>query len=358
MKKIKVLEIVPNMQQGGLENLVMNILRNIDRSKYEVHFLYHYTSEYYFDNEILNLGGVIHKCSFREDNNIIKYIKFLKEFFQSNSFDIVHSHMLSTSRFTLKYAKKNGCKILINHSHNTTTEKSIKGLLKKIMIKRASKYANVFLACSMESGYFAYENDKFIVVDNCIDLQRFEFSKVKRARVRKELNVCDSENLFGTIGRLNVQKNHKFLLEAFSNTDTNNKLLIIGYGELKKDIIDKISELKINDRVILIENIGNPEDYYCAMDCFVLPSLFEGFPLTSVEAQANLLPCVFSNTITPKVLLNDESIFLDIDKTSEWTKYFNSFNKNRATEINENIKKYGVENLIKKIEYIYEGNLL
>lgn len=358
MKKIKVLEIVPNMQQGGLENLIMNILRNIDKEKYEIHFLYHYTLNYFFDDEIINLGGVIHKCSFREDNNIVKYIKFLKKFFRENKFDVVHSHMLSTSRLTLKYAKKYSTKILINHAHNSTTEKSLKGFIKKIMISIASKYANVYLACSEEAGIFAYPNNKYTIINNCIDLDKYKFSSKSRKEIRKKLNIAENDIVFGNIGRLNIQKNQLFLIDVFSKVKLSNaKLLIIGSGELKDDIQKKIKKLKITEKVILLENVKT-EKYYSIMDCFVLPSKFEGFPLTVVEAQANGCPCVFSKSITTKAKLNDNVIFVNADSESDWIKVFDNFNIKRTNKISTTLNNYDIKNLIKIIESIYTGEIL
>jgi glycosyltransferase involved in cell wall biosynthesis len=353
MEKIKVLEIVPNMQQGGLENLIMNILRNIDKEKYEVHFLYHYTSEYFFDREIGNLGGIIHKCSFREDKNLFKYVKFLNEFFNKNSFDVVHSHMLSTSFFTLKYARKYGCKVLINHAHNSTTEKTLKGIIKRIMISKASKYANVYLACSKEAGEFAYPNKNYIIINNCIDLEKFKYSEENRIKIRKKLNIKDSDIVFGNIGRLNIQKNQIFLIEAFSKIKLSNaKLMIIGFGELKEEIEKKINELNIKNKVILLENVQT-ELYYSAMDCFVLTSKFEGFPLTAVEAQANGCPCIFSSNITDKVKINPNVQFLNIDNVEEWTNKFNDFYDERISNISNSLREYDINNLMKIINKIY-----
>lgn len=353
MNKIKILEIVPNMQQGGLENLIMNIIRNLDMQKYEIHFLYHYTGNYYFDEEIQKIGCTIHKCSFREDKNIFKYIKFLKGFFKENHFDVVHSHMLSTSRLTLKYAKQNGCKVLINHSHNSKTEKSLKGVMKRFMILNASKYANEFLACSEEAGRFAYGNRKFTVVKNGIDLKKFSFSAENRKKIRKELNISEKDIIFGNVGRLNVQKNQSFLIECFAKIKNSNaKLMIIGFGELKEEIASKINEMNINEKVIMLENVKS-EYYYSAMDCFVLPSIFEGFPLTAVEAQANGCPCAFSNKITKDVKLNNNVKFLDIDKDDEWTKFFNNFNMKREKCYSEKLLDYDTGKLINVIEKIY-----
>lgn len=352
MEKIKVLQIVPNMQQGGLENLIMNILRNVDKNKFEFHFLYHYTSKYYFDNEIENLGGIIHKCSFREDNNIFKYIKFLKKFFKEYKFDVVHSHMLSTSFFTLKYAKKNGCKKLINHAHNSTTEKSLKGLLKRSMIRIASKNANIFLACSKEAGNFAYNNDDFIIINNCIDIDKFKFSIENRTEIRKELKIKDDEILIGNIGRLNVQKNQKFLIEAFSKTKRNDiKLVIIGDGELKKEIVEEIEKFKMAERIILISNVDTAQ-YYSAFDCFILCSVFEGFPLTAVEAQANGCYSIFSNVITNDVKLNNNIIFLNND-ILEWVNKFEELVLNERVPISEKVIEFDIKNLVKKITNIY-----
>ena len=354
--KIKILEIVPNMQQGGLENLVMNILRYIDKEKFEIHFLYHYDGDYFFDDEIRNLGGIIHKCNIRNDNNLFKYLKYLNELFKNNQFDVVHSHMMSTSMFTMYYAKKFGVKIRINHAHNTTTEKSFKGFIKLLMIKLASKNANRFFACSDKTAKFAFKGKEYTVIDNCIEQDKFKYSDKKRKEIRDELKIADNEILFGNVGRMNVQKNQIFLIEAFAMSERKDcKLLIIGSGELENDINEKIREYDLQGKVIIRKNIGNIGDYYSAMDYFLLPSLFEGFPLTAIEAQTNGLPCVFSDKIDREVSFSNNNYYLSILEKKYWINMFKNIDRKRKYVDENKLKKYDVLNLKKIIEENYKG---
>lgn len=134
---IRVLHIVPNMQAGGLETLIMNIYRNIDRTKVQFDFLVHYTGNYFYDDEIRSLGGRIYKLSVRDDNNFIKYLKDLDAFFKKHpEYKIVHGHMESLGQFYFKAAKKNGVPVRVAHSHNSATENTIKGKIKGLLLKR------------------------------------------------------------------------------------------------------------------------------------------------------------------------------------------------------------------------------
>ena len=75
MDQIRVLQVVPNMHRAGLETLIMNIYRNIDREKIQFDFLVHYNQRFDYDDEIEQLGGKIYRLSVREDNNFFKYLK-------------------------------------------------------------------------------------------------------------------------------------------------------------------------------------------------------------------------------------------------------------------------------------------
>ena len=134
---IRVLHIVPNMQAGGLETLIMNIYRNIDRTKVQFDFLVHYTGNYFYDDEIRSLGGRIYKLSVRDDNNFIKYLKDLDAFFKKHpEYKIVHGHMESLGQFYFKAAKKDGVPVRVAHSHNSATENTFKGKIKGLLLKR------------------------------------------------------------------------------------------------------------------------------------------------------------------------------------------------------------------------------
>lgn len=365
-KPIRILQIVPNMQAGGLESLIMNLYRHIDRNKVQFDFLVHYKDRKFFDDEIESLGGKIYRFSLRDDNNIFKYKRELNKFFkQHKEYKVIHCHMSSIGTTVFKIAKKHNINVRIAHSHNSSTDKTLKGRIKRLLMLPLKKYSTVNFACSNDAGKFLFGNKPFTFFENAINIERFKFNQNKRDEYRKLLNIEDKCFVIGCDARFNIQKNHIFLLKVFKQLMQSNnvKLLLIGKGEREDEIRKFITENSLQNNVIILQNIKNIEDYYCAMDCFVLPSLYEGLPLVAIQAQASGLPCYFSDKITTQTNLSGEINFLPIDNDTEFAgsikltkskdrlkNYENIYNSNfniikKAKEIeNFYLLKYGDDN--------------
>lgn len=347
MEPIRVLQVVPNMHAAGLETLIMNMYRNIDREKIQFDFLVHYEQRNFYDDEIESLGGKIYRLSFREDKNIIKYLKDLDSFFSEHSeYKIIHGHMESTACFYLKVAKKYNVPIRILHSHNTSTEKNLKGSIKRQLLKLSTRNANKYFACSVAAGKFLYGNKKFEIINNAVDAERFSFDLEERKIIRKELNI-DDYFVFGHVGRFNTQKNHKFLLQVFSEflkTKPNSRLLLVGEGELENEIKTEINELGIVDHVLLLGVRKDVNRIYQALDIFLLPSLFEGLPVVGIESQASGTISVVSDTITDELKVTDLVSFLPLEKGAEyWAQHIINYSDYSKKDVSKQIKNSGYE---------------
>ena len=311
---IKILQIVPNMHAAGLETLIMNIYRNIDREKVQFDFLTHYKGIYFFDEEIQKLGGHIYRLSFREDRKLFKYITDLNNFFaHHNDYDIVHCHMASTSIFTLGMAKKYGVPVRILHSHNTSTEKTLKGKIKHLLLHKSTKYANYYFACGNAAGKYLYKDKEFTVINNAIDLDKFKYATPHNSG----LNDLKGKFVVGHIGRFSTQKNHSFLIEIFEEFHKQNNdtvLLMIGEGELEQKIKDCVEKKELEDSVFFLGVRNDVERLYKLFDVFVLPSLFEGLPVVGIESQAAGIRTILSDKITEEVNLTNYVSYLPIDQ--------------------------------------------
>lgn len=359
MEPIRILHIVPNMQQGGIENFLMNIYRNIDRNKIQFDFLVHYQKKFTFDDEIERLGGKIYRCSFREDNNFLKYYKDLNRFFKEHTeYKIVHAHMASLAYIYLGLAKKYGINIRIIHSHGTSHLKNLKGYAKYFLFKLADINANIRWSCSTEAGKYLFRKKKFEVIPNAIDMERFKYNEEIRNDKRKEMGLED-KFVIGNIGRFNLQKNHEFIIDVFYELQKENKnavLMLIGTGELEEKIKQKVSNLKIEDKVLFMGNINNVEEMYQVMDIFIMPSLFEGLPVTGVEAQVSGLYCLFADTITREVQISNNCKFIPLQESKQiWKKEIISNNSNNREQSYENIKEsiFNIKKLSKELEKKY-----
>ena len=361
MKK-KVLIVVNNMNMGGIENFLMNVVRNINLEKIEISFLYCEIIDTYFDDEIKELGFRITKICSRS-SGIFKHLRELKMFFKNNKFDVVHINYGTSLCFTAaRAAKKSGVKNVIVHSHNSSSKKAVLHKLCKPLI---SIYANKYLACSKEAANWMFtkkinNSNKVIIVKNAIDTIKYKFDEVSREKIRREFNIDNSKMIIGHIGRFNAQKNHDFLIQIFNEyvkINNNSMLLLLGNGELKVDIENKVKKLKIQDKVIFGGIRGDIPEVLSAMDCFIMPSFFEGLPLTLVEAQANGLKCLVSDCITQEINITDAVEYYSLNNTArEWAEKVNCSEKFRG-EYNEKVKSSGfdINEELKIIEEIYCG---
>lgn len=340
MKPIRILQVVPNMHAAGLETLIMNLYRNIDRTKIQFDFLVHYTERCFYDDEIEALGGHIYRLSLREDGNLVKYIKDLKKFFSKHQYMIVHGHMASTACFYLKYAKKYNVPIRILHSHNTSTERNLKGKIKKQMLKISTLYANEYFACGNDAGKFLYGNNKFEIIHNAIDLNKFKYDDKTRNSARKKYNLHD-DFVIGHIGRFNSQKNHKFIIEIFEkyhNLHLKSKLVLIGEGELEKEIKQIVKDKGLEQCVLFLGVLKDTNSIYNMLDAFVLPSLFEGLPVVGVEAQAAGCNIIMSDKITKEVKVTNYVKYLPIDTSDsidKWVTELENISMNKEKKKND-----------------------
>ncbi|AFA48117.1 glycosyltransferase [Acetobacterium woodii] len=325
MEKIRILQIVPDMRSGGVENFIMNVYRNIDRNEIQFDFIEHYSKESFFDKDIENLGGKIYRIPFRDDNKLSKYVRDLSRFYKEHKeYQVVHCHWNGMGFIHFLVAKFNGVKIRIGHSHNSTAGVGKKGAIKKLFIIPYKYVCNIRFACSNESGKFLYGKKDFKFIPNGIDIDRFQYNSFKREEIRSKYGIGEHSLVIGNVGRLNVQKNQKFLIDVFEKVrrvNENSFLLIMGSGELFDELNDYIKGEDLSDYVIFAGVHPNVEDFYSAMDVFCLPSLFEGLPLTAVESQASGLMTVLSDNISRQVEVTKNVIYLSNKNSDTWVDY-------------------------------------
>ena len=308
VKPVRILQIVPNMDVGGLETLLMNLYRNIDREQVQFDFLVHYQRRCFFDDEIERLGGRIYRFSVREDNRVFNYIRQLSAFFKEHKeIQIVHGHMASLAFIYLFVAKVNGVPARIIHSHNDATEKTIKGLTKFLLSRFARCFATSGFACSQAAGEFLFGHSKFTLLKNGIDPEKFRFDDQVRQELRKSLGVED-QFVVGHVGRFCAQKNHSFLIDIFDEIQKqipNAVLLLVGQGELEGPIHQKVVQLGLEEKVRFLGVRSDVNQLFQAIDAFVFPSLFEGLGIVAIESQAAGLMTFVSDQIPPEVNVTD-----------------------------------------------------
>lgn len=319
---IRILHVLGIMNRGGAESFVMNLYRTIDRTKVQFDFVVHTNEEGAFDHEITSLGGHIYRVPKFNVKNIFTYQKAWDDLLKMLPHKIIHCHIRSTASIILKQAKKNNY-ITIAHSHSTSSGSGIQGMVKNALQSKINKYADYRFACGKEAGEWLFKGADFTVLENGIDLEKYLFNQSVRKMMRTELQV-DQSFVIGHVARFSEVKNHKFLIDIFSSIKKKNnkaKLLLIGTGDLEDSIKEKVKSLDLESSVLFLGARDDVNHLLQAMDCFVFPSLFEGLPVSLVEAQTASLSVFASNTISAEAKLTNLVHFMSLnDSPDEWAK--------------------------------------
>ena len=335
---IRVLHSVYGMNRGGIETFLMNVYRNIDRTKVQFDFLVHTDKKCNFDDEIAALGGNIFHIPARNEG-VLKNRKALDEFFEAHlEYRILHQHASSLSYVEpLKAAKRCKVSTRIIHAHSTQAGGSfLHNYVHRWNRLFLKSYATSCFACSDLAGKWMYgkkqyEAGTFKIINNGIPTNKFVFNEAKRNKVRSDLGV-EGKFVLGHVGRFFYPKNHEFLIDIFQaayEKEPNSVLLLVGEGELREQIEQKIASLNLKRSVILTGIRDDISDLLQAMDIFIFPSHYEGLPVTLVEAQATGLPCLVSDNITKQVKLTNNIEYIDLlCPISKWVDRIFAINAN------------------------------
>lgn len=363
MKIIKVAQVIGKWVGAGAENVVLNYYKFIDKSKFKFDFICESDSTNIPFETINKLGGKVILVSPYE--NTSKYINDLTEVFKKGKYDIVHSHTNALSYLSLKAAKKAKIGVRIAHSHNSSIKLEQGQLLKNIYKILLKQNATHYFACNEVSGKFLfgekdYNSGKVFVISNAIEVDKFKYNKKSRIKKRKEMDIEQDELVLGHVGRFVSQKNHEFILDLFKSIhdkEPNTKLLLCGQGPLMTEIRDKAYGMGIYDDIKFLGQVNDIEKYYQAMDVFVLPSFYEGYPLTLVEAQAAGLVCVASTDVGEGSILLDSTSLISLSSPIRiWKKQILDSLKDFKRVDTSNIikeKGYDIEVEVKKLEDKY-----
>ena len=304
---IRILQVVTHMNRGGLETMLMNYYRNMDRSQIQFDFLTHRPYEGDYGEEIRQMGGRLYHLPTLNPFSI-SYHRALGRFFDAHpEYRIIHVHQDCLSGVILRVAKQHGVKIRIAHSHNANQLKDAKYPIKLVYRHLIPKYATHLMACGEGAGKWMFCGAPFEVLNNAIRARDYSFSAERRREQREKWQIGDGELLVGHVGSFTIPKNHPFLLEIFSQIQKTRpaRLMIVGDGSQRPAIEEAIRRLNLQDKVILTGLRSDVADLMQAMDVFVFPSLYEGLPVTLVEAQASGLPCLISDKVPIECRMTD-----------------------------------------------------
>ncbi len=297
---IRVAQVMGKMLGGGVESVVMNYYRHIDRSKVQFDFLVDADSTRVPEEEIKALGGRVFRIP--PYQHPLRYRKELVRLFHEEHWPIVHSHINTLSVFPLSAAKKAGVPVRIAHSHSTMGKGELaKNLMKLALRPLSNLYPTERLACSEYAGKWLFgRNADFTVIPNAIELEKFRFDPVIRQETRRELGIADDMFLVGHVGRFMPQKNQAFLVDVLAELlpqKPDTMLAFVGDGPDRPDVQQHAQALGIGDHILFLGQRTDVSHLYQAFDAFCLPSRYEGLGMVAIEAQVAGCPCVLSDQV-------------------------------------------------------------
>jgi len=342
---IRVLQVVGLMNPGGIETLIMNLYRNIDRNKVQFDFLTHKGLDGIFDDEIRRLGGRIYKMPQIRNGNktyyfrLFIYIYALKEFFREHKeYHVIHGHMTNTAAIYMPIAKKFGnVTCCIAHSHLTQARPGMAGKVTDFLHRLVPSVATDYFACSEMAAHWIFseediQNGHVTIMKNGVNVEKFCYRPDISAMVRAELGI-EGKLIIGNVARFKKEKNHIFLIDIFQALHKiipDSLLVIVGEGELMQEVKERVKRLGLEDVVMFLGVRQDVDRLMQAMDVFLLPSLYEGLPVVGIEAQASGLPVFTSTEVTIEMDITGHVKFLSLElSASQW-----------ATEILKCIKTY------------------
>lgn len=308
-KPIRILEIVNVMDRAGLETMLMNHYRHIDRDLIQLDFLTHRPCEGAYDKEIQELGGRVFRAPRLYPQNCLAYRRYMRSFFAEHEYPVVHSHIDAMSAFPLAMARSCRVTVRVAHSHNDSVDRDVKFPIKEVARKRLPDIATHYWACSESAGVFLFgakNRHKLHIVKNAIDLSGFAFDPIARVSARSDLGVTDGQIVIGHVGRFSAVKNQAFLVDVLAeavNRGEDVVLVLVGDGELRGKVEQKVASAGISSRVRFLGLRDDVSRFMQGFDILAFPSLHEGIPLTLIEAQASGLPVLASDKVSAEALV-------------------------------------------------------
>lgn len=364
--KIKVLITVGSLSMGGNEVFVMNLIRNIDYSKFDLDLLV-FSKDNVNEDFVEEIQNSKCRLFFSKETNRYRQFWTNRKFIIKGNYDIIHANSCSfVGLYTallpsifVKNIKR------ISHSHNsgTPTEKLSDQFIRKILKQMLCRMVDMGFSCSDIAGKSKYTNefmisDRYVQINNAIDVSKFQYNEEKRRKYRDFLGIGEDEIVIGNVGRLDEQKNQQFLIKIFERYSKSNKarLIIIGDGYKKDELVLLAKDLNVQDKILFLGNQKDVSVYYNVMDYLVMPSLYEGFPFVLVEAQVNGLHCIISDSISQNVNLSKDVTFLSLKSEPErWCEEINKISPQRVSnkQVKNIMDRFDIKNEIKKVEKIY-----
>lgn len=358
--KIKVAVCANSLALNGISTVIMNYTKNISLDRFEITILAGVPIDGTYQSDCCRPGLSVVALPERKTSSLSYYLALYRSL-HGKHYDIFHIHGNSAT-ITLELLIAAACRIPVRiaHSHNTRCTRSFVHRILSPLFPHTLTHA---FACGTDAGRWLFKNRKFQVIPNSFSTEQFRFQEDLRRKIRQKYSL-EGFFVIGHIGRFNSQKNQPFLLEIFrhaADVSNNIRLLLIGNGPDYEKTIKLIRVHPYKDRIIVCKETARPEEMYAAMDLFVLPSLYEGFPVVLLEAQINGLPCLVSDTVTREAWIGNQIRYLSLlESADNWAQAISNTKplsvedrKKFYSRHQRRISEFQIKNNVKLLETLY-----
>lgn len=342
---IKVLHIMAGADAGGISSVVLNYYKFIDRKIFKFDLLITTDTDGINGKKMKDLGASVFKTKLKSVDRK-KFEEDIELLIKKNGYDVVHVHENETSWVALRVAEKCGVKCRIAHAHTAGNKaKSLSNFVKRgIGFFLNSYYSTLMIACGKKAGDYIFGHinmlrNKSVVLPNAIDVGLYRYNKQIRREIREQLGL-EQKFVIGFVGRISPEKNIVYAVDIFKRIKekiSNAVFVIVGDGIEMKALKEKILHERLDNDIICLGKKENVNQLMQAFDIFLLPSLYEGFPVVAVEAMASGLPVLMSDRITDELSFGSAVRYLPLDKLNDWADAAEEFiiDEDRDKRINE-----------------------
>lgn len=314
MKKIKVIHFVSGFKDGGVEQMLLNYTKLLNNHLPIDNIIVYQHSANESKKELSeSYGNRMYRIPFKKSHPISN-LRMTYKILKDERPDVVHAHMNLVNFFPLSVAWFLRIPVRISHSH--IAEDNVNSTLAPFFKRMNILFATSLAACGEKAGLYMYGKNKFKIIYNAIDEDRYIFSARSREKLRKRFHISNDTIVLGTVGKANKQKNQFFLIDVFAKyhqLNENSQLIIVGDGEFSDQLDEYIRQKHCQNSVIRVKSVRSTEEYYSCFDYFLLPSLYEGLPVSAIEAQASGVRCLLSDTIDKTTSFSKFVKFLPIN---------------------------------------------
>lgn len=361
---VKILFLSGSLAQNGTEMFMMNVLRSIDRNLFHIDFCITNGEITPNRKEAESLGCKVFVLPSRRENFIKSAIAFTNFFRKHGAeYNAIHwngGNLSSILVFILAWFYKIPVRIV--HAHSSSAVGLHNRVLHNLNRRLIPYLCNRLFACSPEASRFFYRSNPSVIINNGIDVNKFDYNLDVRKRVRNDLRIADDTILLGHVGRFDDNKNHAFMLdlfESFHREHVNSAFVFVGNGITFNKIKEEAAQKGLQDFIIFTGSRNDVNELMQAMDCFIMPSKFEGLPFVLIEAQCAGLPCVISDTISKEVNITDNVHFVSLSSDAQnWSLIINNvlLNTTRESKANVIIKKgFSITDTVSTLQDIYSN---